>query len=258
MGDRTMTIGFIPGFLAPSIRFVRIATLGVIASAFLFAAGAPFNTAEAQARRAGRLQKRLDQLKEQNRIKKLNADENTPDGSLPNAEATPPGAAKNNARNPRNRVEGIRQRGLRSLFLPEERELIIPGFGNQATLLIVFRQLDLSPEQRQEIKAISGRIGNRLAILQTEHRMYDAQLTEAIYGENFDPKKVDEISAQVADRQSQIIKLRASIESQLRQVMTDDQFYVFHWLIGEMVIPQRRIPPAQLRQMMQRRAAPNQ
>jgi Spy/CpxP family protein refolding chaperone len=258
MGDRTMTTPA-PRIKPPSPRRRGATALIAFLAACVIAAAIPFTDAEAQARRARRLQKRIEQLKQQQGVKKLNPDDNVAEPTEP-AETPPAGApgAKNNPKNARGKLEGIRDRGLRGFFTPEEREMIIQGFGAPASLMIVFRQLDLTPEQRQEIKAIRTRIGTRLALLQTERQMYDTQLTEAIYGENFDPKKVDEIAAQVADRQSQITKLRASIESQLRQVMTPDQFYVFHWLIGEMVVPQRRIPQAQLRQMMQRRTPPPQ
>ena len=74
------------------------------------------------------------------------------------------------------------------------------------------------------------------------------------FGENFDPQKVETLAAQSAEKTSEIIKTQAFIESQFRQILTPDQFYVFRFLIGELVMPQRRMNPQQiLRQQQQRR-----
>src|SRR5262249_8124216 len=126
-------------------------------------------------------------------------------------------AQKNSMQGGKQSLDGIRERGLRSVFREDEWALTIQGFGNPAALMVVLRQLDLSEQQKQEIKEIRERVGDRLRLLQTEYRQLDLQLTDAIYGENFDPKRVEELAAQAAEKQGEIIKLRASIESQLRQ-----------------------------------------
>jgi Spy/CpxP family protein refolding chaperone len=219
---------------------------------------------QAQIRRPGRLQKKIEKMEQRRGTNKLNPSGNSTGSSPGNSTgasavstAESP-APKAGAQAGKHSLDGVREKGPLGIFRDEERQLMIPGFGNQAALIIIFRQLDLTDDQKQKIKGIRRQVGNRLGVLQNEHRQLDLQLTDAIYGENFDPKRAEELAAQVAEKQSEIIKLRANIESQLRQLMTPDQFYVFHFLIGEMVMPQRRIPPAQLRQQLQRRlGAPN-
>src|SRR5262245_3340870 len=236
-------------------------------AALIFTMSILVGEAEAQIRRPGRLRKQIEKLEKAQQQRKATNKSNSP--SDPEQETTTassfngqPPTPKNGAQPGKHSLDGVRERGLPSIFRQEERDLIIPGFGNPAALMILFRQLELSDQQRQDIRAIRGRVGNRLQILQRDQRELDLQLAEAIYGENFDPKRVEELAAQVAERQGEMVKLRASIEAQLRQLMTPDQFFVFRGLIGEMVLPQRRVLPAQLRQMNQRRGGaptrPNQ
>ncbi len=217
--------------------------------------------AQAQLRRPGRLQKKIEKMQERRGGKKFNPAGNstTAPTSETNASTTPPANGSPESASPKavqagkHSLDGAREKGIRGIIRDEERGLIIRGFGNHAAMIVIFRQLDLTDQQKQEIRAIQQRVGDRIPMLQNAHRQLDLQLTDAIYGENFDPKRVEELAAQVAEKQGELIKLRASVEAQLRQVMTPDQFYVFHFLIGEMVMPQRRIPPAQLRQQLQRR-----
>jgi len=83
--------------------------------------------------------------------------------------------------------------------------------------------------------------------------MLESELADAIYGENFDPNRVMELSTLVGEKQAEITKLQASIEADFRQILTPDQFFVFHFLVGEMLLPLRRVQPNQIRQQMQRR-----
>lgn len=154
-------------------------------------------------------------------------------------------------------LNGIRDRNILTMFSREEAQLIIPGFGRPPALLIIFRQLQLTPEQKEQIKAIRLRVGDRLGRLQRERAQLEQQVEETIYGENFTVERVDELAAQAAEKQGEVIKLQASIEARFRQILSPDQFYVFQFLIGEMVMPQRRVNPQQLRQQQLRRMGPN-
>ncbi|MGH9847245.1 MAG: Spy/CpxP family protein refolding chaperone, partial [Blastocatellia bacterium] len=198
--------------------------------------------AQAQLRRPGRLQKKIEKMQERRGGKKFNPPGNSTGAPISgaNTATTPPTNGSPESAPPKtlqagkHSLDGARQKGIRGIIRDEERDLIIRGFGNPAALTLIFRQLDLTDQQKQEIRAIRQRVGDRIPMLQNAHRLLDLDLTEAIYGENFDPKRVEELASQVAEKQGELIKLRASIESQLRQVMTPDQFYVFHFLIGEM------------------------
>src|SRR5262245_6323825 len=159
-------------------------------------------------------------------------------------------------------LDGIRQRNLPSLFTQEERSLWIQGFGNQAALLVIFRQLDLTPEQKVKIREIRRQVGNRLPLTRKDLTQLEIQLEEAIYGnldpaslDNYDPAKVKELTEQVIQKRGELYRLQTDIESQFRQILTPDQFFVFRGLAREMVHPGARplINPAARQQQQQRR-----
>lgn len=149
-------------------------------------------------------------------------------------------------------LDGIRQRGIRSFFTQEEATLIIPGFGQSpAVLLIIFRQLDLTPEQKEKIRGVRQRVGRSVAQTRGELANLETQLEEAIYGtndpaslDNYDPKRVEELADKVAEKRAEMMKLQTGIESQFRQILTPDQFYVFRELLREMLLPGMRRPLA--------------
>ncbi|MFN0084939.1 MAG: Spy/CpxP family protein refolding chaperone [Blastocatellia bacterium] len=178
-------------------------------------------------------------------------------GLTPAGEAASAAQAGGAAQSKKHSLDGIRENPQR-LFSIEEQSLIIRGFGRPPALLILFRQLDLTTEQKQGIRAIRQRVGFRLVDLQNGHLRLENDLEEAIYGDAYDPKRVEALAAQLADRQGEIIKLRAGIESQIRELLTPDQLFAYRFLIGELLLPNRRGQPAQLlRQQMQRRNPPN-
>jgi Spy/CpxP family protein refolding chaperone len=161
-----------------------------------------------------------------------------------------------------NNLEGIRQRGLPSLFTQEEASLWVPGFGNRAALLMILRQLDLTPEQKGRIRDIRRQVGNRLAMARREMNQVEAQLEEAIYGnldpaslDSYDPARVKELTEQAVTKRAEWFRLLTDIESQFRQILTPDQFYVFRELVHDMVLPGRRplVNPAVRQQRQQQR-----
>jgi len=171
-------------------------------------------------------------------------------------------------RQPGHSVDGIRQRGLQSFFTQEEQSLWIPAFGNKAALLMIFRQLGLSPEQKIKIRDLRQQVGNRLRLSRQELNQLEAQLDEAIYGnfdtaslDNYDPAKVKELTEQVVQKQAEWFRLHKDIESQFRQILTPDQFYVYRELMIDAVRPGNRplVNPGARQQQRQRRmgAQPN-
>jgi Spy/CpxP family protein refolding chaperone len=166
-------------------------------------------------------------------------------------------------------LEGIRQRGFPSLFTQEEASLWVPGFGNRAALLMILRQLNLTPEQKGRIRDIRRQVGNRLAMARREMNQVEAQLEEAIYGnldpaslDSYDPVRVKELTEQAVTKRGEWFRLLTEIESQFRQILSPDQFYVFRELAHDMVLPGRRplVNPAarQQRQQLRRGIQPNQ
>jgi Spy/CpxP family protein refolding chaperone len=160
-------------------------------------------------------------------------------------------------------LDGIRQRGIRTLFTKEESSLLIPGFGNSpVAMLVILRQLDLTPDQKVKIRNIRRDMGNRLQLNRRELNQLESQLEEAIYG-NLDPAslntydsgKVKELTEQVVQKRAEVFRLTTDVESQFRQILTPDQFFVFSELVREMVLPGRRpqVNPAARQQQQQRR-----
>ena len=219
----------------------------IIHSAFVWLAGIALILtiiADAQGQRV------IRQIKQQERrqqmLKKI---EERQRENLSPAENT--SSTSNRNRPARHSLDGISQRGIVTLFSKEERELIIPGFGRAPALLVIFRQLDLTDDQKLNIKALRAKVGTQLVDLRLKTTRSEQQLEDTIYGENFDTKKVEEFSSQVASTQGELTKLQAEVESQFRQILTPDQFLVFRFLVGEMLLPQRRMTPAQMRQQQQ-------
>jgi len=214
-----------------------------LAVLFGLLAGTASQTLAQAVRRPAKAQQRIQKkLDKQEASKLTTADDTERSAAKPPETAVKQGDAPSPQQN---NLEGIRERGIITLFTREEQQLIIPGFGRPPGLLIVFRQLNLTLEQKQKIRAIRMRVGRGLQILQQERGQLEQQLEDAIYGESFSMEKVDQLAAQAAEKQGEIIKLQANIEAQFRQILTPDQFYVFQFLIGEMVLPQRRMTPQQ-------------
>lgn len=231
------------------------------------------NTASSQNRRRQmRIQRQIDKKLDrpagnQNRPPPRSAGNEEPTSSnqfeatAPRLEATAPRQGGQN-------MGGIRQRGLPSLFTQEEASLWIPGFGPRSALLVIFRQLDLTPEQKVKIRDVKRQVGDRLNMTRRELNQLESQLEEAIYGnldpaslDSYDPAKVKELTEQVVQKRSEVFRMTTDIESQFRQILTPDQFFVFRGLLREMVRPGARplVNPA-ARQQQQRRTGiqPNQ
>jgi hypothetical protein len=109
------------------------------------------NTVSSQnLRRQMRIQRKIDRKTprpagNRNKLTPSNSGNEEP-GAPDQPEAAAPRVT---GRQPGPGVDGIRQRGLQSFFTQEEQSLWIPAFGNRAAILMIFRQLDLAPEQRR-------------------------------------------------------------------------------------------------------------
>jgi Spy/CpxP family protein refolding chaperone len=229
------------------------------------------NTVSSQnLRRQMRIQRKIDRKKPRpagNPNKLTPSDSGNEDPLAPDQpDATAPRVTD---RQPGHSVDGIRQRGLQSFFTQEEQSLWIPAFGNRAALLMIFRQLDLTPEQKIKIKDLRRQVGQRLRLSRQELNQLEMQLDEAIYGspdpaslDSYDPAKVKELTEQVIQKQAEWYRLHRDIESHFRQILTPDQFYVFSQLALQLVRPGSRPPinPAVRQQQQQRRMGiqPNQ
>src|SRR4030095_1469293 len=199
-------------------------------------------------RRQMRIQRKIDRKKPRpagnpNKLTPSDSGNDEP-GAPDQPDATAPRVT---CRQPAHSVDGIRQRGLQSFFTQEEQSLWIPAFGNRAALLMIFRQLGLTPEQKIKIKDLRQQVGNRLLMSRAAMNQVEAQLDEAIYGnfdsaslDNYDQAKVKELTEQVVQKQAEWFRLHKDVESQFQQILTPDQFYVYRELMIDAVRPANR------------------
>jgi Spy/CpxP family protein refolding chaperone len=239
---------------------VLTATLLSVVCVMIFCA----NTVSSQnLRRQMRIQRKIDRKAPRppgnpNKLTPSNSENEEP-GASDQPEAATPYVT---GRQPGPGVDGIRQRGLQSFFTQEEQSLWIQAFGNRAALLMIFRQLDLTPEQKIKIKDLRRQVGQRLRLSRQDLNQLEMQLDEAIYGnpdpaslDSYDPAKVKELTEQVIQKQAEWYRLHRDIESHFRQILTPDQFYVYRQLMIDVVRPGNRplVSPGARQQQRQRR-----
>jgi len=125
-----------------------------------------------------------------------------------------------------------------------DMRLVPPGVAVPRVLIRVFRQLDLTDSQRSQLEQFATKSGKEMPAL---HRLRKAQselLDEALYGEAFDPKLVEQRASDLAATQAEIIKLQARLMTQIRQVLTPDQSVKFRSLLSrERSLQQEQAPP---------------
>jgi Spy/CpxP family protein refolding chaperone len=134
-------------------------------------------------------------------------------------------------------------------FSPEELELVPLGIDRPAPLLYVFRQLNLSGEQKTKLRNLVLQIGKQIVVARGLQRAHNIALDEALYAHNFDPKLVEQRAAELANAQAELIKAQARVMSQIRQILTPEQAARFRELLDEerrrlnQVPPQDQSPP---------------
>ena len=179
--------------------------------------------ASAQRPRIGIGARQLNKRQQQNQRQTENRQDQTVDDNSDD------GLSQNQAANPNRRMnvlDGIR---------PEEVALLPRGLGQgqMRALIRVFRQLDLTNEQRQKLRELNRTHGNQLPVLTRLLRAQNEALDEALYGHNFDAKVAEQRAADVAATQAEIIKTRAKMMSELRQILTDEQAGKFRTLLEQ-------------------------
>jgi len=104
------------------------------------------------------------------------------------------------------------------------------------------RQLNLSPEQIEKIRAI--REGNREQRRQIGQRIRAARqaLDRAIYLENADEAVVEQRAGELAEAQAAQVRLQAFVELSVRRVLTPEQLQTFRDLRMRAERRNRRFP----------------
>lgn len=87
----------------------------------------------------------------------------------------------------------------------------------------VLASLNLSPAQRAQIVAIRRQSDTEGRVLLQRLRRARRALDASTYAEGVDEKVVEAQTREVADAQSEVIRLRASTELKLRRVLTPEQ-----------------------------------
>ena len=119
---------------------------------------------------------------------------------------------------------------------PEDREflrLVPQRVAAPRVLVRVFRELDLTEQQRAQLENLAKRSGNQVPALNRLRRAQSELLDEALYGENFDPGVIDQRASDLAATQAEIIKLQARVMAQIRKILTPEQGVKFRTLLTQ-------------------------
>lgn len=131
----------------------------------------------------------------------------------------------------------------------DDMELLMPSFGNPLTILLVLRQLDLTPEQRAEFKALALDIRNEMraefeqrAKAQRELQARELPPREAARdqqerGNPFTDRLENrmKVVAENADRQARMMKRQTHIETRFRQILSPRQWDNYTTLLRAML-----------------------
>lgn len=107
------------------------------------------------------------------------------------------------------------------------------------------RQLNLTQEQRSQLREIRAQAEPEARELQRRVRLARRALDEAIYGEAADDSLVEQSARELAAAQAALIRHRSATELKVRRVLTAEQLRAFRALRQQ----------AARRQMLQRRRA---
>lgn len=109
--------------------------------------------------------------------------------------------------------------------------LVPQGVAFPRALIRVFRELDLSDEQRTHLANLAKRSGNQMPALNRLRKAQSELLDEALYGETFEPAVIEQRATDLAATQAEIIKLQARLMSQIRQILKPEQGLKFRTLL---------------------------
>ncbi|MFL6257845.1 MAG: Spy/CpxP family protein refolding chaperone [Pyrinomonadaceae bacterium] len=126
-----------------------------------------------------------------------------------------------------------------SLLLPlcataqqqEEPQAQQPATPQQpARKLNLMQRLNLSPEQRQQLREIRTQSDAEMRAHTRRVRLARRALDEAIYADSVDEELIAQRSRELSQAQSALTLLRASTELKIRRVLTSEQLQLFRTL----------------------------
>jgi Spy/CpxP family protein refolding chaperone len=113
----------------------------------------------------------------------------------------------------------------------------------------LLRALNLSPEQRAQIRTIRREVEPQGRLLGMRLRQARRALDEAIYADNPDDRLIEERVREVGAAQSAVLRLRAFTELKIRRVLSTEQLNAFRQL-------QRRPPMRQEQRRLNQTSPP--
>ena len=120
-------------------------------------------------------------------------------------------------------------------------EMLVPSFGNPLTVLLVLRQLELTPEQKAEIKTLAQEVRSELqAERELQNRlMRDATRDEQERAESplerMENLVVNKVVEERANQQARAMKRQAHIETRIRQILNPKQWDDYTTLLRAVV-----------------------
>jgi hypothetical protein len=123
-------------------------------------------------------------------------------------------------------------------FFGEDWDMTVPGFGNPASFLLILNQLELTPEQKAEYKALANSVRseqqNELKETNKQQSAIVAQRNEAREFDEPDAQEAgprmiiaEQFIANNAARQARQIKRQARIETRIRQILQPRQWETY-------------------------------
>jgi Spy/CpxP family protein refolding chaperone len=104
----------------------------------------------------------------------------------------------------------------------------------------LLKQLNLSPEQIAQVRAIQSENVPQARTLNQRLNQARRALDEAIYSDTVDESLIEQRARDVADAQAALVRLRAQTELRVRRVLTPEQLQTFRQLHQQALIEQRR------------------
>jgi Spy/CpxP family protein refolding chaperone len=105
----------------------------------------------------------------------------------------------------------------------------------------LLKQLNLSPEQVAQVRAIQSENVPQARTLNQRLNQARRALDEAIYSDTVDEALIEQRARDVADAQAALVRLRAQTELRVRRVLTPEQLQTFRQLHQQALIEQRRL-----------------
>lgn len=105
---------------------------------------------------------------------------------------------------------------------PPIRGVDAPGFGMRGHMEFLWKKLNLTDEQKSQMKAILQKERPSLEPLMKQQHQLDLQIRQYAEG-SFDQAKVQALAAQKAQIQAQLTVQETRIHNEMYQVLTSDQ-----------------------------------